>query len=116
MIETLLSHDQHAPDKIRNTPVDSSGYPAPRWWEQFEDDGDGETYWDAASPYCYDDEGDPICWRLKARIENGRFEWYEAHDAELMTGQPEAWPTLEEAKAAIAVKHAEIAKVEGLAG
>lgn len=81
-------------------------YPAP-WWAYHSD----EDCWEAASPYQRDEDGDPICWRLKRSSAN---RWYEDHDEELMTGEPEAWFTLEEAKAAIAVKHAEIARLEGL--
>lgn len=92
-----------------------AGYPAPRWTEEF-DDHDNSS-WEAASPYEVDES--LLYWRLKQRLVNNKIEWVEAHDCELMAGEPDppdSWATIEEAKTAIAVKHAEIARVEGLAG
>lgn len=84
----------------------------PIWYENFDDNDD--TYYEAYSPYCASEDGDPMYWRLKPRIKDGHFEWYEAHDAELIIGEPESWPTLTEAKEAISAKHAEIIRINGL--
>lgn len=86
-------------------------YPGPVWRQDI-DDMDNST-WEAASPY--QDDETPLYWRLKPRISCNCIEWYECHDLELMDeNSPQGWPTLEEAKAAIAAKHAAIAEVEGL--
>lgn len=83
----------------------------PKWHEEI-DDMDNST-WEAASPYHDDDS--PFYWRLRPRISGNQIEWYECHDLELMDeDSPRGWPTLEEAKAGIAARHAEIIEAEGL--
>lgn len=86
-------------------------YPAPVWTEEVDDMGN--STWEADSPY--EDDGVPFRWRLKPRIGDNQIEWYECHDLELMDmAKIGGWPTLEEATASVAEKHAEIARAEGL--
>lgn len=69
-----------------------------KWIEDF--DCDGNSFWTAKS--AYQDEGDPICFRLCQQLVNNQVEWYEDHDAELMGFEhKETWTCLEEAKVAV---------------
>lgn len=99
---------------LENPRVDEIFMPvdfAPVWTEEI-DDMDN-SIWEADSPY--HDDGTPFLWRLQPRISVNKIEWYECHDFELMDmNDIGGWPTIEEAKAAIAVKHAEIITNEGL--
>ncbi len=75
-------------------------------WEEAFDDNDNSS-WRAGSPYRV--AGRVIWWRLKQRLRENRIEWYAAHDAEL-SGDCEGilWLSLDEAKEATEVAHAEI--------
>lgn len=84
--------------------LDAEPSTGPCWYEEHDDNDN--SIWEAPSPY--HDEG-CIYWRLKQRLVGNAIEWYAAHDAELMAeGQPESWPSLEEAQAAVAEEHREI--------
>jgi hypothetical protein len=68
-----------------------------------EPDAYGNTEWCASGPYT---EG--FTWRLRQRISENKIEWFEAHDAELLSRKPESYSTIEEAKADVEEQHATI--------
>jgi hypothetical protein len=81
----------------------------PRWTELFDDNDN--AYYEAASPY--HDDGSPFMWRLRQRLVAGEIEWYEDHDSELMDSSgPAFWPSIEDAKVAIAAAHENIIQTE----
>ncbi len=68
-------------------------------------DENGNTRW--VAPSCWHDEGSAFEWRLQQEYFDDAVHWVEAHDAELLDGDPDVWSDLGEAKAAIQKKHDE---------
>lgn len=60
-------------------------------------DEDGNTIWEAASPY--NDEGTPFYYRIRQRLYNDKIEYYEDSDDILVNDDSDgAWDSLDEAK------------------
>lgn len=78
-------------------------------WKELSDD-DGNSYYEASSPYHND--GAPIMWRLRQKLRDNRIMLYEDHDTELVGkyDEPLYWEKghLTFAKDHIAKMHTEI--------
>lgn len=75
------------------------------WYTEIDDDGNES--WEANAPYVIEEDGPNLKWRIAQKLFDNAIHFVEAHDAELLIVEPEAFGSLAEAQAAIQEKHNE---------